>query len=189
MRADFGNSKFGDFAPVFIKVSSANRTIFVSFRAKGFRRCRNFVLPLAKSMLGKIDINFLFLLSKRSIFKSSGIFHFAFFFAGCRCDCRSCCGHRFAFDMGAVVLANSFRFANGVRPSIRCFAPIVRFCLSIFAVTNFTNRFVRASCRSAYTIFRFLVSIVRPTRASMRSVAVWSPILPNRVYERLDCLV
>ena len=178
MCADFGNSKFGDFVAVFIKVLSANLTIFVFFHAKFCGCCRHFRYQSVKVMLGKININFLFLLSKRSIHKGSGIFHFAFFFAGCRFDYRSCCSPRFAFSVGAVVLANSFCFANGVRPSIRCFAPIVRFCLPVFAVANVANRLVRTSCIATYTIFRFLVSIVRPTRASMRSVAVCSPFSP-----------
>ena len=178
MCVDFGNSKLGNFAPVFIKVLSANRAIFMSFHAKVFRCCRNFVFPRSKSMWSKIDINFLFLHSKCSIHKSSGIFHFAFFFAGRLFDYRSCCSPRFAFSVGAVVLANSFRFANGVRPSIRCFAPIVRFCLPIFAMANVTNCLVRTSCIATYTICSFAVRIVRSTRASMRSVAVCSPFSP-----------
>ena len=105
------------------------------FRSEIFRRCRDFVFPRTVSMRSKIDIDFTGLRQKRRIRKRSGVFHFAFFFAGCRCDYRSACGYRFAFDMRIVMLANSFRFADIITcPSIFYFAPIVYMNVGLFGI-------------------------------------------------------
>ena len=135
MRADFGNSKVGDFVSVSVKMPAANRTVFMPFRSEIFRRCRDFVFPRTVSMRSKIDIDFTRLRKKRRIRKRSGVFHFAFFFAGCRGDYRSACGYRFAFDMRIVMLANSFRFADIITcPSIFYFAPVVNMRVVLFCI-------------------------------------------------------
>ena len=51
MRADFGNSKFGDFVAVFVKVSFTNRAIFVLFHAKFCGCCRHFGNQLTVGMV------------------------------------------------------------------------------------------------------------------------------------------
>ena len=129
-------------------------------------------------MLGKINIDFLYLRRKRRVCKRSGIFHFAFFFAGCRFDFLCRCGYRFAFSMATVVLANSFRFANVVRPSVFNFAPVVTEYIAVFRAADFTNRFVFASCRSARTICCFGMTTIFRTSAGMRSITVAYPITP-----------
>lgn len=76
IRADFSNSKVGDFIPVFVKMLFAYCTIFVSFRSEIFRCRRDFVYPLAKLMLHQINIYLTILHSKCCVGKSGGIFYF-----------------------------------------------------------------------------------------------------------------
>jgi len=81
--------------------------------------------------------------------------------------------------MSAVVLANSFRFANVVtHPSVFNFAPVVTEFLTICKATNRTNRFGCASCRSARTIYCFGMTTIFCTSAGMCSVTVAYPITP-----------
>ena len=126
---------FGCFVFVFVKVFSAIRAIIMCFHTACDTSCRDFLYPSTIGMLSKINIYFLFLHRKSSIYKRSGIFHFAFFFAGCRFNYRSGCSYRFAFDMRVVVLTNSFRFASVVaRPSVFCFAPVVDMNIGLLGI-------------------------------------------------------
>ena len=150
----------------------------MSFRAKVFRCCRNFVFPLSKSMWSKINIYFLFLHRKCSIHKGSSIFHFPFFFAGCRCNYRFCCGYRFTFSMGTIVLANSFCFTSVVtHPSVFNFAPVVTEFFAVCLSTSRANRFAIASCRSTIAVLRFAVATIIAS-AGVRSVPVAYPSIP-----------